>query len=174
MLIWCLDPRDCTSATSWIDFLIAIWLLILVMIKMNGKMSKKWSKWIKNEATWATIWASEARLAVYVTFYFIRNILKNTCIKLFYHTVGYQINPACTVVFYDYVHECSKRAYFHLSLKFIFFFTFSSIYLLIMFLTWHKTLATNWTNFCNLVQLWYVIISMMSFYSLTVLKTQHT
>ena len=29
-------------------------------------------------------------------------------------------------------------------------------------------------KFCNLVQLWYVIISMMSFYSLTALKIQHT
>ena len=32
---------DCTSTTSWIDFFIAIGLLILVMIKTNGKMSKK-------------------------------------------------------------------------------------------------------------------------------------
>ena len=48
---------------------------------------------------------------------------------------------------------------------------FSPIYFLIMFLTWHKILAKKLINFCNLVQLWYVIIS---FYSLTVLKIQHT
>ena len=51
---------------------------------------------------------------------------------------------------------------------------FSAIYFLNMFHTWHKILATNWTNFCNLVQLWYVIISVMSFYSLTVINIQHT
>ena len=84
MLIWCLDPRDCTETTSWIDFLIAIWLLILVLIKTNGKMEKKWSKWIKSGATWAKIRASEARLAVCVTFYFPRNIIKNTYIKGFF------------------------------------------------------------------------------------------
>ena len=127
MLIWCLDPRDCTSTTSWIDFLIAIWLLILVMIKMNGKISKKWSKWIKNEATWARIRALEARLAVYVTFYFIRNILKYTCIKVFLPHCGISNKSIMHVVFYDYVHECSKRAYFHLSLKFIFFYIFVHI-----------------------------------------------
>ena len=48
---------------------------------------------------------------------------------------------------------------------------FSPIYFLIMFLTWHKILAKKLIKFCNLVQLWYVIIS---FYSLTVLKIQHT
>ena len=33
------DTRECTPTTSWIDFLIAIWWRILVMIN-NGKMSK--------------------------------------------------------------------------------------------------------------------------------------
>ena len=41
------------------------------------------SKWIKCGATWARIRASEAHLAVYVTFYFPRNIMKNKCIKVF-------------------------------------------------------------------------------------------
>ena len=75
MLIWCLDPSDCTSTTSRIDFLIAIWLFILQMIKINGKMSKKWSKWTKSRATWARIRTSEAGLAVYVTFYFPRKLI---------------------------------------------------------------------------------------------------
>ena len=39
------------------------------------------------------------------------------------------------VVFYCYVHECSKRTYFHLSLKYILFFTFSPIYFSIMLFT---------------------------------------
>ena len=52
----------------------------------------------------------------------------------------------------------------------IYFCTFSPIYFLTMFHTWHKILATNWTNFAVRCS-WDVIISMMSFYSSTVLKT---
>ena len=46
-------------------------------------MSKKWSKWLKSEATWANIRASEARLVVYVTFYFPWNIIKIFISKCF-------------------------------------------------------------------------------------------
>ena len=35
-------------------------------------------------------------------------------------------------------------------------------------------IAKKLNKFYNLVQLWYVLISMMSFYSLTVLRIQHT
>ena len=74
---------------------------------------KKWSKWIKSGVTWASFFTTEWD------------------IKQIYHTHS----------FYYYMHECSKRTCFHLSLKYIFFFTFSSIYFLIMFFTWHTILA---------------------------------
>ena len=122
------------------DFLIAIWLLILVMIKTNGKMSKKWSKWIKSETTWASIRALEARLAVYVTFNFPIDIIKKYMYQSFSPQIGILNKSIKHVVFYDYVHGLSKRTYFHSSLKYIYIylFTCSPINFLIMFLTWHK------------------------------------
>ena len=92
-------------------------------------MSKRWSKWIKNGAAWARIRASEAHLAVYVTFYFPTNIVKNICIQSFFTTewdIKY-IHHTCS--FYYCVHECNKRTYFHLSLKYMFFYIFTHIFL---------------------------------------------
>ena len=84
-VLWFLYKISSSAACSYGVWTleIAILLLILVMIETNGKMSKKWSKWIKSGANWARIRASNARLAVYVTFYFPRNMIKNTCIKDF-------------------------------------------------------------------------------------------
>ena len=55
---------------------------------------------------------------------------------------------------------------FHLSLKYTFFYIFAHIFLNHVP---HMTQDICWkiNKFCNLVQFWYVIISMMSFYSLT-------
>ena len=64
----------------------------------------------------------------------------------------------------------SQNNLFSFIVEIYIFVTFSPIYFLIMFLTWHKILAKKLIKFCNWLQLWYVIISMMSFYSLTVLK----
>ena len=172
MLILCLDPRDCTSTTSWIDFLIAIWLLILVMIKTNGKI-KKMEQVNQNWGNMSKDQASEARLAVYIIFYFPRNIIKNTCIIFFSPQSGVLNKSIKHVVFITMCMDVAKEHIFIYRWN-IFFFTFSPIYFLIMFLTWHKILAKELNKFCNLVQLWYVIISMMSHYSVTVLKIQHT
>ena len=169
MLIWCLDPTDCTSTTSWIEFLIAIWLLILVMIKTNGKTSKKWSKWIKSGATWARIRASEAPLAVYVTFYFPRNIMKNTCIKVFLPQSGILNKSIIHIVFMTMCTDVAKEAIFIYRWNCIFFNIFTHIFLDHVP---HKTQNACYklNKFCNLVQLWYVIISMMSLYSLNCTK----
>ena len=167
MLIWCLDPRDCTSTTPWIAFLIAIWLLTLVMIKTNDKMSKKWNKWIKVGATWARIRASEARLTVCVTCYFSRNIIKYTCFKVFFTTKWDIKKWILYVVFVTMCMNAAKEPIF--IYRWYIYFTFSPIYFLSIFLTWHKILAKKLNKFCTLVQLWYVIISMVCFYSLTVL-----
>ena len=62
------------------------------------------------------------------------------------------------------MHGCSKRSYFHLSLKLFFFFNiFAHIFLNHVP---HKTQNSCYklNKFCNLMQLWHVIISMMSFY----------
>ena len=146
MLTWCLDPTDCTSTTLWIDFLIAIWLLILVTVKTNGKMSKNWNKWIKSGATWARIQASEACLAVYITFYFPRNIIKNICIKVFLPQSGILNKSIIHVVFMTLCMNAAKELIFIYRWN-IYFLTFSPVYFLIMFLTWHRIFATNWTNF---------------------------
>ena len=63
-------PGACASA------ILRIWQ------EAHGLIFSKWAKWAKMEqvykkwTTWARIRASEARLAVYVTFYFPRNIKK--------------------------------------------------------------------------------------------------
>ena len=140
MLIWCLNPRDCTSTTSWIDFLIAIWILILWMIKTNGKMNKKWSKWTESGATWARIRALEARLAVYVTFYFPGNIIKNTCIKFFIPQSGILNKSAIRVVLITMCMNVAREPIFIYRWN-VYFFILSPIYFLIMFFTWHKIFA---------------------------------
>ena len=82
----------------------------------------------------------------------------------FSHRVGYikEIHHTCSFV-YDDVHECSKRTYFHLLLKYIYFLHFRPWIFLIISLLWHRLLATNWKKKCNLVQFWFVITSMMGF-----------
>ena len=68
------------------------------------------------------------------------------------------------------MNECSKRAYFHLSLKYIFY-ILAHIFLNHVPHMTHDT-CYKLNKFCILVQLRYVIISIMIFYSLTVLKIQ--
>ena len=109
----------------------------------------------------------------------LRNILfpkkcnKNTCFKVFLPQSGISNKSILHVVF---ITMCMNVAKEHISFiaEIYIFVTFSPIYFLIMFLTWHKILAKKLIKFWNLVQLWYVIISVVSFYSLTVLKIQHT
>ena len=136
------------------------------------KWAKTWSKWIKSGATLARIRASEASLAVYATFYFPRKIIKNVCIKVFptKEDINYILH---TCSFDDYVHECSKRTYFHLSLTYIFFLIFDHRF---SNRVSHMAKGACYKlNKCsNLVQLWHVIISVMSFYISTVPKIQHT
>ena len=151
MLIWCLDPRDFTSTTSWIDFLIAIWLLILVMIKTNGKkISKKCSKWIKSGATWARIRASEARLAVYVTFHFPRNIIKNTCIKVFLPQSGILNESIINVVFMTMCINVAKEPIFSYRWNIYMYFFYILAHIFLNNVP-HMTQDTcyKWNKFCN-------------------------
>ena len=69
-------------------------------------------------------------------------------------------------VFYDYVHGLSKRTHFHSSLKYIYIYIFIHMFAH-KFLNHvsHMTQDTCYklNKFCNLVQFWYMIISMMGF-----------
>ena len=141
-------------------------------LKTNGKKGKKWSEYIKSGAPWTRIRASGASLAVYVTFNFSRSIIKNTCFKVCLPQSGILHKSITRAVFITMCMNVAKEPIF-IYRWYIYFFAFSPIYFLIMFLTWHKKLAKKMNNFCNLVQFWYVIISMMSCYSLIVLKIQH-
>ena len=94
----------------------------------------------KSGATWARNRASEARLAVYVISYFPRNMIKIHASRFFLPQSGILNKSILQVVFITMYMNVAKKTYFHLSLKYIFF-TFSPIYFLIMFLTWHKILA---------------------------------
>ena len=61
------------------------------------------------------------------------------------------------------MHEYSKRTHFHISLKYIYFFyIFAHTFLNhVLYMTWGTRYKLN--KYSNLVQLWYVIISMISF-----------
>ena len=108
----CLDPRYCTSATSWIDFLIAIWRPILVMIKTNGKNGQKLEQWMKSGTTRGRIWAYKAHLAVDVTFYFPRYETKKCMCQSFPHRMGYQHKPIIYVVFMTMCMNVAKEHIF--------------------------------------------------------------
>ena len=70
-------------------------------------MSKRWSKWIKSGAAWARIRASEARLAVYVTFYFPRNIIKKIMYQTFLPQSGI-LNKS--IIHIDFITVCMNVA----------------------------------------------------------------
>ena len=89
------------------------------MIKTNGKMSKKWSKIIKKVGNMSKDPGLGGPLGSLCNILFSKKCNKNTCIKVFFYHSGIS-NKSITHSFYYYVHECSKRTYFHLSLKYIF------------------------------------------------------
>ena len=93
-------------------------------------MSKRWSKWIKSGAAWARIRASEARLAVYVTFYFPRNIIKKIMYQTFLPQSGI-LNKS--IIHIDFITVCmnvAKKPIFIYRWNIIFFYIFTHIFLI--------------------------------------------
>ena len=75
-----------------------------------AKMKQVNKKWTNMSKVW--IRASEARLAIYVTLYFPRNVIKNYMYQSF--PIEYDIKSIHhTCSFYDYVLQSNKRTYFH-------------------------------------------------------------
>ena len=115
------------------------------MIKTNGKMSKmeqvnkKWGNMSKDPDL-------RGPLGGLCNILFPKKYNRKYMYQSFFTTERNIKEIHHTRSFYDYVRECSKITSFHLSLKYIFFNIFAHIFL-IMFLTWQKILATNWTNF---------------------------
>ena len=132
------------------------------MIKTNDKTSTNWSEWIKSGAIWARIRAPETRLVVYVTF-FPRNMIKMYVSKFFPRSGIF--NKSIIHVFF--MTMCVNVAKDHIFIYRWNIYMFFNIFAHSRFFNHasHMPQDTCYklNTFCNLVQLWYVIISMMSF-----------
>ena len=151
MLIWCLDPRDCTSTTPWIDFLIAIWLLILVMIKTNGKMSKNMEQVNKKWDNMSKDPGLVGPLGGLCSISFPKKYDKNTCINVLLPQSGILNKSTIHVVLMTMCTNVKRTNFtYHWNIYIYIFYIFAHIFLNhVPHIT--QDICYKLNKFCNLV-----------------------